>query len=426
MRRFNIIQAFLSIFTLSLYLNLATADTLKTLDDCYEAALRRSESLASQNESIIQAEERLSQARGATFPSLNLIGGYTRIDTPPGQSTAFTRPDRPEVRITASQPIFRGLREFAAIRQMKSGTEAAKEARAQAEVQLYIDVSQAFYMVSTLEQDLQEVSAEIKLNRNRVQELQERRKIGRSRNSEVLSVESAVANLVSQTEVLQGQIASARESLVFLTGFERDIALKEIDNLPEKLPAVDQYVTKINTRPDIKLREEQLQVTEAGISIARGGHLPSLDATGNYYLKRVGILENQKWDFTVLFTLPLFSGGVVQSQVRDAVSRNRQSELNLQATKRQAEQEIRSLHQTVHSDQLASEALKKSVELAEKSYREQSREYRLGLVTNLDVLQALNAVQETRRALLRAQLGAKLDFARLEAAAGIRPAKKGN
>jgi outer membrane protein len=52
----------------------------------------------------------------------------------------------------------------------------------------------------------------------------------------------------------------------------------------------------------------------------------------------------------------------------------------------------------------------------------QQRDYRFGLVTNLDVLQALTAYQENLRALDRARYTAKLNYLRLEAAVVRRPA----
>jgi outer membrane protein len=67
-------------------------------------------------------------------------------------------------------------------------------------------------------------------------------------------------------------------------------------------------------------------------------------------------------------------------------------------------------------------ALEKATEAARKNYEAQRHDYRLGLVTNLDVLQALTTFQENQRALDRARYTAKIDFFRLQAAAVRRPA----
>ena len=53
---------------------------------------------------------------------------------------------------------------------------------------------------------------------------------------------------------------------------------------------------------------------------------------------------------------------------------------------------------------------------AEESYRLQTKEYRLGLVNNLEVLESMNAMEEAKRNFDRAVLKTKLDLLRLKAA----------
>jgi outer membrane protein len=112
---------------------------------------------------------------------------------------------------------------------------------------------------------------------------------------------------------------------------------------------------------------------------------------------------------------------ITEARRREAVSLRTQAELALSQARRQAEQEIRVAYQNAHLDRSQLDALGKATEAAKKNYAAQQRDYRLGLVTNLDVLQAMNAYQENERALDRAQYAAKLNWLRLEAAAVRRP-----
>ena len=65
--------------------------------------------------------------------------------------------------------------------------------------------------------------------------------------------------------------------------------------------------------------------------------------------------------------------------------------------------------------------MEKATDATQKNYEAQRRDYRLGLVTNLDALQALTAFQENQRALDRARYAAKLNHLRLQAASARRP-----
>ncbi len=91
--------------------------------------------------------------------------------------------------------------------------------------------------------------------------------------------------------------------------------------------------------------------------MARGAHLPSLDLNANRYLERSGSLENVDWDVQLALTIPLYAGGSVQSRVREAQSQSTQAELGVSQAQRQAEQEIRSFHQTVVLDRSQLDAL---------------------------------------------------------------------
>lgn len=392
----------------------------QSLDECFKAALKRSEAVAIEEQLIEQAEARLSQAKGSFLPRIDGVASYTRLPNPSGQVTQFTRPERPEVRITGSQAIFRGFSEFAALRKAKLDTAAQEELKRAAANTLYQDVASNFYNVLSLEQDLRNLEAQLNLSRKREAELSARRRIGRSRVSEVLSVESTIATLKSQIAATQAQLAAAREAFAFLTGFDQNTKLNDQELVKEKIGPLETYLSRIDSRPDLAATRLQHESAEESIAIARGGHLPAIDIGGNYYLKRVGVLESQKWDFQATLTLPIFAGGAIQSQVRQAAAAQRAAELQLLAAKRRAEQEVRTLYQFVLADKAQVEALERAAEIAERNYNVQNKEYRLGLVTNLEALQALNAFYDARRSLDRARFATKLDIARLEAAVALR------
>jgi outer membrane protein len=128
-----------------------------------------------------------------------------------------------------------------------------------------------------------------------------------------------------------------------------------------------------------------------------------------------------KWDLGLTLTLPLYQGGVVSSQVREAAAKVQEQELSSALAIKSAEQEIRSYYQQVTNGIEQMTSIKEGLEIAEKNYQEQNRDYRFGLSTNLDVLQALNVLQDTRRALDRTKYQTLTAWHMLQAAAGKSP-----
>ncbi len=398
----------------------ARAEAL-TLDDYFAAALQRSEVVATQSELIRQAEERYTQARAAVLPKIDGVGSYTRQDTGARDTTQY--PTRSTLaRVTATQPLFRGFREFAAIRQSRALIGAQTEEYLNARLQLFRDVLQNFYEVLALEQDLENLAEQIDQNLERQKELNARVRIGRSRIGEVLTVQSTISTLRARVEQLRAELATARDVFAFLSGLPAATPLRDTEAVPAQPAPLAEYLERLEVRPDVKAAQQRFQAARENIAVTRGAHLPSLDLNANRYLERDGNLEDVEWDVQLALTLPLYAGGSVQSQVREALSQSTQAELEANRVRRLADQEIRSFHQIAVLDHSQLAALERATDAARRNYEAQRRDYRLGLVTNLDVLQALTTFQENQQALDRARYTAKANYLRLQAAAVRRPA----
>ncbi len=392
-----------------------------TLEEYFAQALVRSEVVATQSELIRQAEERYRQAGAALYPTVSGVASYTWQDS--GARDLSVSPTRqPLARITASQPLFRGLREFAAVRQSQALVDAQGDDYRNARLQLFKDVAQNFYDVLTLEQELRNLDEQIDQYRQREKELQDRVRIGRSRSGETLTVQSTISTLRAQIEQRKAELNASREVFAFLSGLPAPTPLQDIEVMPEDPGTLDAYLARLALRPDVKAAQLRLTAAQENIGVARGAHLPSLDLNANRYLERAGNLENVEWDVQLALTVPLYAGGSVQSRVREAQSQSTQAELGVSQARRQAEQEIRSLHQSVLLDRSQLAALEMATDAARKNVEAQQHDYRLGLVTNLDVLQALTVFQDNQRALDRARYTAKLNYLRLQTAAVYRPA----
>jgi len=394
-----------------------------TLDDYFSAALQRSEVVATQSELIRQAEERNRQATAAILPTVSGVASYTWQEEPPPAAPGTTPSNlsrQPFAKLTATQPLFRGFREFAALRQTRALSDAQSAEYRNARVLLFKDVVLNYFTVLSLEQELRNLDEEIRQNEEREKDIQARIRIGRSRVSEVLNVQATISTLRAQIEQQQGQLRVARETLAFLSGLDAATPLQDSEPEPPGPAPLERYLAGVPTRPDVQASEKRLAAARENVTIAKGAHLPSLDLNGNYYFERPGYLDDINWDVQVALTIPIYSGGSLQSKVREAGSQQSQAELALSQVRRLAEQEIRSLYENLQADRAQVVALEKSTAAARKSYEAQSSEYRLGLVTNLDVLQALTAYQQNQRALDRARFTAKLDYLRLLAASGQR------
>ncbi|MDD5627933.1 MAG: TolC family protein [Elusimicrobia bacterium] len=363
------------------------------LAQCYTWAREQSESLRMQEEQIRQLEQQFRIALSGALPALSFNASDKWLDSASGSNATSAAPSQPQVNFAVSQLLFSGLREYAAMAAAKHQGQAAELQLRRARGLLYQNVSAAFYLVVALETGLANSRSAIALIMNRIAELRRFEALGRSRHSEVVLVESQQAALEAQAESQRGQIEAARELLSFLTGKELARA-KLLDRL-ERLRTLDPEEAMLGRaydRSDVLALRKLVDAQEDQVRIAKGAWAPSVSFLGNYYLKRQRALDPIKWDAGVAASLPLFAGGGQLAAVRQADSQVSQARYAFELGLRQARSEIHTAYVTLRAALANAAANEKAYRKADESYRLETKEYRAGLVTNLDVLAALNAL----------------------------------
>ena len=401
--------------TLLLFLSFRPTSAIAsvTLNDAYQAALKRNEDVANQIELVNQAEERYKQALGAIAPTVNFVGTYTKQDA--GSQAASIYPtDQKTYKLAASQPLFQGFRDFAALKQESILSDVARYTRDQALIQLYQDVTTAYFQVVTAEKDYKDLLTEIGVNQNRLKDIIVFKRIGRSRDTDVLTIQANIASLEVQVETSKALINTTRSVFAFLTDLPANEVLSDTFVSEVPLDDVKHYLDQIPSRPDIMASGGSEEAADRGVTIARGGHLPTLALGADYYFARPGALEDVKWDATLNLTFPIFQGGIINSEVRVAASQLKQADLALSKARRQATEQVQTFYDQVVGDLKQIEKQRSAVDLSQKNYESEVRDYKFGLVTNLEVLQALTTAQESARQMDHLWYQYKTDYLKLQ------------
>ena len=374
-----------------------------SLSDCYQLALSRSEVLANQQEQVLQAQEHYNQALGALLPSLTGLASYT---------VAPNSSDQLLVKANASYPLFRGFRMAGAIKQSESLLLAEKQAKQWAALQIYSDVAVAAYLNAYLKQDIQLLLEQQALLNKRIKELRDRVNIGRSRMTEVYSLDVSLIQLQTQLVQAQSQLEIAQSLLHFLTGKNIDVCIDPTTN--EVLASLPSYQDRIEQRPDIIASTYRLNSAKLLEQISKEGEsTPLIDLNSNLYLAHPAPNQNTAWDAQIQMTLPNFLTEVSASKTRETASARKQAEIGLSLLHRQAIDDILNVYTNLVSEKKQVQLLEKAKNSSEKNVDCVVSDYRLGLSNNLDVLQAMNAYIDIKRSLNKMHFSFKTDHARL-------------
>ncbi len=394
-----------------------------TLEQCYERARQISETIgiSAENYRLLQAQYRAQV--GLVLPHLDWIKSqfYQDKGNVAGNTTGATGSSllttQPQSYFQLTQPIFGGFRDWSALAISKSQGEQALINQRSADLQLLSDVSAAFYMAYTLQDQLSVLQGTRKLNQDQVDQLARWVNIGRSRPSEVLSAQTQLASLDAQIGDTRRLIGQSRHVLTYLSGVPGDIPLQD-DHPASASISLDDALSRAGKRPELLSAAQAVHQAELAIRYAKGGHLPTLGVTGRYFTERVGFLSDVRWDATFLLDVPLYEGGSTQALVRQARSQEIISQLALSRLKRDIDRQVRTAFDDLGQATAEEQAYDKAVKLAEKNYEVQKKEYRTGIINNLELLRLLTDMQTIRRQWLEARANARLDDIHLRLAMG--------
>lgn len=375
-----------------------------SLEECYRLALIQSETVAIQKEAISRATAQIFNAASQGLGNVDFIIDRTFQDNQKsnlggGDSLAnLGDPNILESRFKISQPLFQGFKAIGALTGAGSYKREQTEAWIRAKELLYADVARAFYNVLRYEKEIEINQGIHELLEKRIKELEDREKIGRSRVSEVITARTNLKILEADLAAAQGSLATVRYMLEFLTGTE--LGERKLDEeITEEVSSqtLTEHLKMAAVRSDVKAAEQAVKTAWRGILVAQSGFWPTITLDHNQYMRREGTLANLDFDTLFRFNIPLFSGTETIGQVKDSIGILKQKKLYFSLAKRQAELDIKQSYQIWVSAKETNEMLEEAVQNAEKNYEVQSEEYTRSLVSNLDVLAALESLHNTRQ-----------------------------
>lgn len=363
-------------------------------------------------EKIKQAEAHFLQALGTIMPQVS----FSRVETRQHSQVSPSYNKTFEQKFIFTQALFSGFKEFAGIAAGKLEKKQRENEKIRAQQLLFVDVSDAFYLLLEEREDLKTLDAIKNAFINRIEELKNRVDLGKSRNSEVVSTETQLYSLEDVIESVKSQEQIARQLLEFLTG--RPINEISESGAELSLRPESEYMVKAAARTDVQAANFAWQVDQKGISIARSGFLPSVNLESDYFSHRFSAPTDSRWKTLLTFDVPIFEGTTTYGQVKEAVSKARESELQFNLTARSALQDIHDSYVNAQTAYLRKGVLDKALRSAEKNYDLQLQDYKLSVVNNLDVLTAIQSLEDIRRNFNHVSYEGKRFYWQLQAAAG--------
>lgn len=248
------------------------------------------------------------------------------------------------------------------------------------------------------------------------------------------------AGMVPRADFLysQVQLASAQDGLIRVrANYENAIDnLNTIMGLPvnSKLKLKDDFHYEKYTRTieeciDYALKnrseiaEYQANISRAqdGITIAKSGNLPtvSFKGTKNWDDQKLPGLKSRTWMVSLTTSLDVMDSGLTESQIK-------QAKYDLSTAQQQARQtrdsivlEVRQAYHSLREAEYRIETAEVAVEQAEEDFKISEIGYSVGVITNLNVIDAELALAQAKTLYIQALYDYNLSKAKLDKAMGV-------
>ncbi|WP_455231193.1 TolC family outer membrane protein [Geopseudomonas aromaticivorans] len=405
----------------------------------YQQALENNADLAAARADYLARKEVVPQARSGLLPQLN--GGASLGDTK-------TELDQPSVSLersgtlyqaSLSQALFRADRWFQ-LQAAKAVSEQAALQFSSVEQNLVLQSAEAYFAVLRAQDGLAASRAEEAALKRHYDQANDRFEVGLSDRTEVLEAQSSYDTARANRILAERLVEDAFQALATLTNRDYSFIEGIRHTLPVSPPAPNDAKAWVDTamQRNLDLQASQYAVTGAEETLRqrKAGHAPTVDLVAQYQKgdnDRLGFTNTalagrigstisgdvEQQSIGVELNIPLYSGGLTSSQVRESYQRLNQTEQLRESLRRQVVQNTRDFHRAVNTDVAQVAARRQAIVSSQSALEATELGYEVGTRNIVDVLDAQRQLYLAVRLYNNTRYDYILNHLRLKRSAGI-------
>jgi outer membrane protein len=286
------------------------------------------------------------------------------------------------------------VRDVAAVEGAKFNINAQRDTLLNLQASVLLETAQTYYNTLLAERSVEVLSNTADYQDARVADMKNRLKAGIAQPLDVAQSEAQAAATRALLITAQNSVRTNRAMLVFLTNANvREAKLVDRLKVPDSLlPMSEALRIARASRLDIAAATETVTVQQRNVQAALGEYFPSVTLNLDYYLYRQTFPTNVEWAGLLTANFPIFSGGTIEADVRDAWSLYRQAIYSEWQVIRQVRQNVETDWDNLDASRARIHELQAEVDASQTALTQANERYGVGLAINLDVLNAESAL----------------------------------
>ena len=400
----------------------------------YEAALEQDATIRASRAAADSGRERLPQAKAALMPQISASAGRSNnnLDTTAPNilgnlSTTNDKYFSDSKSVQLRQPLMNMQRwlQFEQAKSMVAETEATLDRDLQ---NLVVRVAGAYFEYLMSDEQLELVLAQKKMYTSLVDAAKKGIAAGSGTRTDIDDAQARLDMASAQElEARQNQDQTRRQLEVLINQPVASVAKLNVPTLKLVGPvpaSLDEWTSRAEKNsPEIKAMQARLEAARREVSKSQAGHLPTLDAvaqwsnSGSENITRINSRYENK-SIGLQLNVPLFSGGYVNSTIRQAVAEQTRAEETLEALRRDLGVRVHKEFRGVSEGVMRVRALEQAVRSADQMMKSTQMSFKAGSRTQLDVLNAQQQYTMALRDLAQARFVYLMSKVKLASLAG--------
>ena len=384
----------------------AGAARAETLSEVIAEVYRSNPDLRAAREQMLALTETYSQARAGWRPTVNAQSVLSHETDAPNTTNTSGQPspfNSAATSLNVTQPLYTGGRALAAIEEAKRNVMSGQERLRSREQQILLAAATAYADLQLYQRMVEISRLDLDALHRQLDQTEAEQKAGDASRTDVAQARTRVSQAEADLASRRADYEIARANFIALTGLTPASlapAPDQLAALPKTLDEAFSLAEQYN--PDISAAKEQAASSQAAVEAAKAQIRPYVNLQGTLaYGANVGANGNAFAPGTrqvvgsVTCNMPLYSGGSVLSQIRQAKHTHNADAIGIESQRRTT---VSSVAQAWTTLQLAgadiasySAEIDSAGQAAEGMRKEQQAGYR-------ETIEVLNADLELRNA----------------------------
>jgi outer membrane protein len=376
-----------------------------SLEDLYRLGLERSESIKIAENHLFVAEKDVDRAFSTLVPTFSAYGDYIRYN-----KEGLTQPKSAQVcGVKLKQEFTVNGREFIilgaakdTIKQREYDLDAVMEENLFSVAAAFFDIVNKRNRVEILQENVKRLTTQKQAVLTKLK-LEEVPKTALLRNEAELS--GSKSDLVKAENALVFAYATLARLLEIPTAYE--IIIPDLDDDASVDGHLDEFIaTAFDQRPDIKSLEMNVKLAGDNVDILKSEYWPTLSFEAGYKYQDTDpsyLTEKETAYGSVNLNMVLFDCGFRSASVSQEKARQRNAELQLQATSKDIALQVEQAYLTIITAKSAIMALKDKLRFSRADYDAVSLQFKVGQADSLDIIDSNTVLLNSERELSEAR-----------------------